>query len=298
MLACPSFFKVWPRYFVYLPVRLRQESNEPYLALESQSWLLRTLDPDEVAEPLDKLMMTLDDGALLSTFKNAGMVLADRSDPRAADVQKQAASLRQSRAERIQDAAMEQAFWPAHKMIFEEMLKMKITRVSVFRVDLPVRDGGFIQSSGRVWRTLDTSIVKMETDVGLTGWGETTPFGSNYLPAFAQGARAGIGVVAPKLLGMDPRALGQINLKMDTVMYGNPYVKTGLDIACWDIAAQSAGVPVYMLLGGRLTDPFRTAAASRSAQARKKPNSCARCRLTGSRNSNSRLAATRPPIPR
>ncbi len=133
---------------------------------------------------------------------------------------------------------------------------MRITKISVYQVDLPVQGGEFHQSSGRVWRNLDTSVVRVETDAGVTGWGETCPFGSNYIPAFAEGARAGMGVVAPRLLGEDPRELAAINVRMDTELYGIPYAKTGLDIACWDILGKSAGLPIYALLGGRLIDYF------------------------------------------
>ena len=72
---------------------------------------------------------------------------------------------------------------------------MKISKISVYQVDLPVKDGGFRQSSGRIWRSLDTSIVRIETDTGLVEWGETTPFVPNYLPAFAERARAGMEVM-------------------------------------------------------------------------------------------------------
>lgn len=133
---------------------------------------------------------------------------------------------------------------------------MQITRISVYQADLPVRGGGFRQSSGRIWRVLDTSVVRMETDAGVTGWGETCPFGANYVPAFAEGARAGMEFLAPLLIGKDPCDVAAINLLMDTEMYGIPFAKAGLDNACWDILGQSAGMPVYMLLGGRLTDPF------------------------------------------
>ena len=36
-------------------------------------------------------------------------------------------------------------------------------------------------------------------------------------------------------------------------MTGQPYVKTALEVACWDVLGRSLGVPLYMLLGGMLT---------------------------------------------
>ena len=133
---------------------------------------------------------------------------------------------------------------------------MRITGISVYQVDLPVKGGGFHQSGGRIRRSVDTSVVRVDTDAGLTGWGETCPFGADWNPAFAEGARAGMEVMAPHLIGQDPREIAAINQRMDTDLFGHPYAKSGIDIACWDILGKAAGLPVYALLGGRLVDKF------------------------------------------
>jgi cis-L-3-hydroxyproline dehydratase len=57
--------------------------------------------------------------------------------------------------------------------------------------------------------------------------------------------------LGPHLIGEDPRQLAKLNRKMDAALKGHPYVKTGLDIACWDILGQATGLPVCELLGGR-----------------------------------------------
>jgi len=93
--------------------------------------------------------------------------------------------------------------------------------------------------------------VRVETDAGIVGHGEVCPLGPFYLPAYANGVRAGIRELGPHLLGADPRELGKLNRLMDAALKGHPYVKSGIDIACWDILAQSAGLPVCELLGGR-----------------------------------------------
>ena len=81
---------------------------------------------------------------------------------------------------------------------------MKITKISVFQVDLPFDKGVYKLSGGRTWEAMDTTIVRIDTDTGVVGWGETCPFGPNYLEAFALGARAGIQELSPSLLGLDP----------------------------------------------------------------------------------------------
>jgi L-alanine-DL-glutamate epimerase-like enolase superfamily enzyme len=131
---------------------------------------------------------------------------------------------------------------------------MKITRISVYRVELPLREGSYRWSGGKSVSVFDSSIVRVETDAGLVGYGEVCPLGPFYLPAYAGGVRAGIAELGPHLLGCDPTELSALNQRMDTALKGHPYVKSGIDIACWDILGQVAGLPVYALLGGRFGD--------------------------------------------
>jgi L-alanine-DL-glutamate epimerase-like enolase superfamily enzyme len=57
--------------------------------------------------------------------------------------------------------------------------------------------------------------------------------------------------LGPHLIGEDPRQLARLNRTMDAALKGHPYVKSGIDIACWDILGQATGMPVCELLGGR-----------------------------------------------
>jgi len=133
---------------------------------------------------------------------------------------------------------------------------MKIARISAYRVELPLCEGSYGWSGGKSVQVFDSTIVRVETDGGLVGHGEVCPLGPFYLPAFAQGARAGISLLAPQLIGHDPRELARLNRTMDAALRGHPYVKSAIDIACWDILGQSAGEPVCTLLGGRYGDGF------------------------------------------
>lgn len=145
---------------------------------------------------------------------------------------------------------------------------MKITRILAYRVELPLHEGAYQWSGGRSVTVFDSTIVRVETDAGLAGHGEVCPLGPFYLPAYAEGVRAGLRELGPHLLGEDPRQLARLNRQMDAALKGHPYVKSGIDIACWDILGQSAGLPVCELLGGRFADdvPLYRAISQESPQ--------------------------------
>lgn len=132
---------------------------------------------------------------------------------------------------------------------------MKITGIAVYGLVLPL-DQPYSLSGGRLhFSELDTTFVHIETDRGLDGWGEGCPWGSTYLPAFPGGIRAGLAELAPSLLGANPLRSDVINRLMDTALPGHPYVKSAVDIACWDIAGKAMDLPVADLLGGDTEEP-------------------------------------------
>ena len=133
---------------------------------------------------------------------------------------------------------------------------MRITGIRAYQIDLPLHEGSYRWSGGNAVTLFDSTVVAVDTDAGITGWGEVCPLGPAYLPAYAAGARAGIGELAPHVLGVDPRALGTLNDRMDAAMRGHPYVKSAIDVACWDILGQSAGLSVATLMGGHVGDDF------------------------------------------
>jgi L-alanine-DL-glutamate epimerase-like enolase superfamily enzyme len=134
---------------------------------------------------------------------------------------------------------------------------MKIVRIFAYRVELPLREGSYKWSGGKSVTIFDSTIVGVETDTGLVGYGEVCPLGPFYLPAYAEGVRAGLRELAPHLLGHDPRELLKLNQRMDAALKGHPYVKSGIDIACWDILGQATRLPVCVLLGGRFGEAIR-----------------------------------------
>ena len=69
---------------------------------------------------------------------------------------------------------------------------MKITAITVYQVDLPLKEGRYSWSNGNFVEVFDSTIVEIDTDEGLKGHGECCPLGSAYLPSFARGVRAGL----------------------------------------------------------------------------------------------------------
>jgi cis-L-3-hydroxyproline dehydratase len=134
---------------------------------------------------------------------------------------------------------------------------MKITRIFAHKVELPLCEGTYKWSGGKSVSVFDSTIVGVETDSGVVGYGEVCPLGPFYLPAYAEGVRAGLRELAPHLLGYDPRELDKLNYRMDAALKGHNYVKSGIDIACWDILGKVTGLPVCQLLGGRYGEKVR-----------------------------------------
>ena len=146
---------------------------------------------------------------------------------------------------------------PRFDLAYWESRLMKITRIFAHRVELPLVEGCYKWSGGKSVSVFDSTIVGVETDTGLIGYGEVCPLGPFYLPAYAEGVRSGLRELGPHLLGSDPCELSKLNHRMDAALKGHPYVKSGIDIACWDILGQATGLPVCVLLGGRFGETVR-----------------------------------------
>ncbi len=138
---------------------------------------------------------------------------------------------------------------------------MKITRLTVFQKNLPLEYPYWLSGGRLKFESLDATFVKMETDAGLVGWGEGTPWGHTYVPAHGPGIRAGVETMAPFLSGLDPRRVLDVERAMDLALPGHLYAKSPIDMACWDIAGQAAGLPIADLMGGGSRTPKPIAAS-------------------------------------
>ncbi len=133
---------------------------------------------------------------------------------------------------------------------------MRIRKLEVFQVKYGLLDNSYSWSGGHSVSLFISDIVRITTDEGIKGYGEVCPLGSGYMDAFAEGVPAGVKELAPTLLGQDPTRIRSINVAMDSALGGHHYVKSPIDIACWDILGKVSGKPVSVLLGGRAVENY------------------------------------------
>ena len=126
----------------------------------------------------------------------------------------------------------------------------RIRRVDVFEMHYHQLDASFAMSGGRVSTGQDATIVRLETDGGLVGWGEQCVFTPSFLPGYGPGTRAVLGVLAPAVIGADPCQVDLVYERMDAAVNGYSYAKSAIDIACWDLFGKATGRRIADLLGG------------------------------------------------
>ena len=129
-----------------------------------------------------------------------------------------------------------------------------IRRVEVYGYTLTYAHGDYVMSRDRVVNELESTVVRVVTNDGTEGYGETCPLGATYLPAFAEGALAALGLLAPAVVGADVSNTADLYHRMESELQGSGYAKSAIDMAGLDAMGRSAGLPVSALLGGRLQD--------------------------------------------
>ncbi|QDV32461.1 mandelate racemase/muconate lactonizing enzyme family protein [Tautonia plasticadhaerens] len=135
---------------------------------------------------------------------------------------------------------------------------MKITRLEAIPVSVPLKAGLTTRTAHGDHVTSDYAIVRVHTDSGLVGLGEATvsPIWSGETNRSAVVAVEQI--LGPAILGMDPTRVHSCRFAMDRALKANPFTKSAVEMALWDLAGKAAGVPVHQLLGGKLRDSIRT----------------------------------------
>lgn len=132
---------------------------------------------------------------------------------------------------------------------------MKITKATIYLVRFPLKEPFII--SYATFPDMPAIILKLETDTGITGYGEAVPdehvTGEQVEGAFALLQH----VLLPAIMDENPFDIEHIHHKMDAAITRNPAAKAAIDIACYDLMGKAAGQPVYNLIGGRAHDKLQ-----------------------------------------
>ncbi len=131
---------------------------------------------------------------------------------------------------------------------------MKITAIEPILIHVPYEHGAPkpAMGSGEVREKMDAVLLRVETDAGITGWGEA--FGFATTPVTIPAIRHAI---APRAIGRDPADIEGITTaikrQLQNMMHGGParFALSALDIALWDIKGKVEGAPIWRLLGGQ-----------------------------------------------
>ena len=132
------------------------------------------------------------------------------------------------------------------------MHQLKIMALTVYVTEIPVR---LVRrhGSGDVGGTVKNAIIKVETDGGITGWGDAAPWA--VFTGTIEATAAALNVyLRPLLIGADPFRVEQLMADADHVVVGHPEAKAAMEMALFDIMGQASGLPVAELLGGRCRD--------------------------------------------
>ena len=151
---------------------------------------------------------------------------------------------------------------------------MRIARIDVYGYELRYAHGDYVMSGGRSVSSLPSTVVRVETDDAVVGWGETCPLGPTYLEAHAEGARAALRELLPALVGVE---VANVEAVMEHALRGHAYAKAAVDIACWDVLGRALGVPVSTLLGGVRSPDFPLYVAIPLGPSRRWSRTCASC---------------------
>jgi 4-hydroxyproline betaine 2-epimerase len=130
---------------------------------------------------------------------------------------------------------------------------VRIAGIHVYQMDLPVSGKRYRMSEG-AYAALDSTIVELVSDSGVSGWGETCPVGPTYQPEHALGARAALQQMAPSLIGTPVTGPLAVRRALDRLLNGHNYAKAAIDIAVHDLIGKALGIRVCEMLGGTTVD--------------------------------------------
>lgn len=132
------------------------------------------------------------------------------------------------------------------------MITIKITKVEISQIQLPLKEPFII--AYQTYHYMPSVILKMYTDEGVIGYGESVPDEHVTGETVHSVYTALKHYLVPRILGEDPRNIIRIHGIMNDTLVQNGAAKAAVDIACYDILGKVSNLPIYMLLGGRKSE--------------------------------------------
>ena len=131
---------------------------------------------------------------------------------------------------------------------------MRITSIETIPILVPLKQGLTTKTAHGEHIDSPYVLVKVHTDEGVVGLGEAT-LAPRWSGETSPGCVAAVEqVLAPAVVGADPRDVRDITRRLQGALRLNPFARAAVEMACWDIAGKAADLPVYRLLGGRVRD--------------------------------------------
>jgi L-Ala-D/L-Glu epimerase len=125
---------------------------------------------------------------------------------------------------------------------------MIITRITLYHFNIPLKAPVSI-SLGTIDHARNI-LVTLETDTGLTGWGEGSPFWMIAGETQASGIAAAHDMARLLLNRANALDIEGAVLALKRYLPGHPTTRSAFDMALYDLAAQTAQMPLYQFLGG------------------------------------------------
>src|SRR6266545_6237573 len=131
------------------------------------------------------------------------------------------------------------------------LAEVRITGVETIRVraDMGTPRGPSVFT----YRQRETLFIKLSTDDGIVGWGETYA-----MPGVEAAICDGL---APLLIGRDPLDARRLHAQMQRATFDNGFAVGGIDLALNDAAGKALGLPVHVLHGGAVREAAKAYAS-------------------------------------
>ncbi len=127
---------------------------------------------------------------------------------------------------------------------------MKIRGLELHQISIPFAEPYRLSKRYGTLHDAKAVIVKINTDEGLVGLGEADPM----IPFTDESPESVMAVIrdiiAPNLLGQDPRQLTRLESSLDHLVHGNSTARGAVNMALYDILGKAIDTPVYQLMGG------------------------------------------------